>query len=71
VKKVHISKLTRNLRARLMPPSFVKLKDDENKMLVAFIDLLNRCLTLDPVRRITPREVLAHPFHQDIVGMPV
>ena len=62
MRKVHISKPARDLRARLMPPASVKLKDDENKMLVSFIDLLDKCLALDPARRITPREALAHPF---------
>jgi len=62
VRKVHIAKPTRDLRARLMPPASVKLKDDENKMLMSFIDLLDKCLALDPARRITPREALAHPF---------
>ncbi|KAL0947806.1 hypothetical protein HGRIS_013879 [Hohenbuehelia grisea] len=62
VRKVHISKPSRDLRARLMPPSSVKLRDDENKMLTSFIDLLDKCLALDPSRRITPREALAHPF---------
>ncbi|KAF9024197.1 kinase-like protein [Hymenopellis radicata] len=62
VKKVHISKPGRDLRARLMPGASVKMKDDENKLIVSFIDFLDKCLTLDPARRITPREALAHPF---------
>jgi serine/threonine-protein kinase PRP4 len=62
VRKVHISKPTRDLRARLMPPASVKLKDSENKLLVSFVDLLDRCLALDPARRITPKEALVHPF---------
>ena len=62
MRKVHISKPTRDMRARLMPPTSVKLQDEENKMLVSFIDLLDKCLVLDPARRITPREALAHPF---------
>ena len=62
VRKVHISKPTRDLRARLMPPSSVKLSDEENKLIASFIELLDRCLALDPSRRITPREALAHPF---------
>ncbi|KAG7453187.1 kinase-like protein [Guyanagaster necrorhizus] len=62
VRKVHISKPTRDLRARLMPPASVKMKDDESKLLVSFIDLLDKCLVLDPSRRITPREALTHPF---------
>ncbi|EGN96450.1 hypothetical protein SERLA73DRAFT_186186 [Serpula lacrymans var. lacrymans S7.3] len=62
VRKVHISKPSRDLRSRLMPPASVKLKDDESKLLASFIDLLDKCLALDPARRITPREALVHPF---------
>jgi serine/threonine-protein kinase PRP4 len=62
VRKVHLSKPVRDLRSRLMPPASVKMKDDENKLLVSFIDLLDKCLALDPSRRITPREALVHPF---------
>lgn len=62
MKKVHISKPSRDLRARIMPSASVKLKDEENKMLLSFIDLLDKCLALDPARRITPREALVHPF---------
>ncbi|KAJ3910751.1 kinase-like domain-containing protein [Lentinula edodes] len=62
VKKVHLSKPVRDLRSRLMPPTSVKMKDDENKLLTSFIDLLDKCLVLDPARRITPREALVHPF---------
>lgn len=45
-----------------MPPSSFKLGDEEMKLVASFIDLLDKCLTLDPTRRITPREALAHPF---------
>ena len=45
-----------------MPPNSAKLKDDEAKTLTAFIDLLDKCLALDPVKRITPKEALTHPF---------
>lgn len=45
-----------------MPPSSAKTNDEETKMLTSFIDLLDKCLALDPSRRITPREALAHPF---------
>lgn len=62
VRKVHISKPSRDLRSRLMPPSSVKMKDDEMKLLLSFIDLLDRCLALDPSRRLTPKEALVHPF---------
>ncbi|KAG1778357.1 kinase-like domain-containing protein [Suillus placidus] len=62
VRKVHISKPSRDLRARLMPPASVKMKDDEMKLLTSFIDLLDKCMALDPARRITPKEALIHPF---------
>jgi serine/threonine-protein kinase PRP4 len=45
-----------------MPPSSIKMKDDESKLLMSFIDLLDKCLVLDPGRRITPKEALSHPF---------
>lgn len=62
VRKVHISKPTRDLRVRLMPPASMQMKDDERKLLTSFVDLLDKCLALDPARRITPKEALVHPF---------
>ncbi|KAF9559509.1 kinase-like protein [Agrocybe pediades] len=62
IRKVHISKPSRDLKARLMPPASAKISDEENKMIISFIDLLDKCLALDPGRRISPREALAHPF---------
>jgi len=61
VRKVHISKPARDMRARLMPLSSAQMKDDERKLLMSFIDLLDRCLALDSARRITPKEALIHP----------
>lgn len=57
-----MAKPVRDLKARLMPPASVKLRDDELKLLTSFVDLLDKCLALDPARRITPREALLHPF---------
>lgn len=45
-----------------MPPASAKLKDDETKMVLSFIDLLDKCLVLDPARRLTPKDALMHPF---------
>lgn len=45
-----------------MPPVSAKLQDDEVKVITCFIDLLDRCLALDPGRRITPKDALNHPF---------
>jgi serine/threonine-protein kinase PRP4 len=38
------------------------MKDDERKLLMSFVDLLDKCLALDPARRITPKEALVHSF---------
>lgn len=59
---MHITKPSRDLRARLMPPTSAKLKDDEAKTISAFIDLLDKCLALDPAKRLTPKDALVHPF---------
>jgi serine/threonine-protein kinase PRP4 len=40
----------------------MKMSDEELKQLNGFIDLLDKCTQLDPVRRITPREALLHPW---------
>ncbi|KIM52418.1 hypothetical protein SCLCIDRAFT_1223774 [Scleroderma citrinum Foug A] len=61
-RKAHIQGPVRDLRSRLMPPASIKLNDDEMKLLTSFIDLLDRCLALDPARRITPKEALVHSF---------
>jgi serine/threonine-protein kinase PRP4 len=64
LKTLALSKPTRDLRSRLLPPSSVqlKMKDDELKQLHNLIDLLDKCLQLDPARRLTPRDALLHPF---------
>lgn len=63
VRKVHIAKPTRDMRARLMPSGgAARLGEEETNVLLHFVDLLDKCLSLDPARRITPREALAHPF---------
>lgn len=45
-----------------MPGAGVKMKDDEREMVASFVDLVDKCLALDPARRIAPREALVHPF---------
>ncbi|KAH8117641.1 kinase-like domain-containing protein [Phellopilus nigrolimitatus] len=61
IRKVHLAKPSRDLRARLLP-SASKASDEEAKLIMSFIDLLDKCLMLDPARRITPKEALAHSF---------
>jgi len=54
-------KPTRDLKTRLM--ANVKGMDDaEVKELNLFVDLLDRCLNLNPEKRCTPAEALRHPF---------
>jgi serine/threonine-protein kinase PRP4 len=38
------------------------LTDVETKELNLFADLLDRCLALNPEKRMTPQEALKHPF---------
>ena len=61
MRKVQIAKPVRDLRTRLMPSSS-KLSEEEGKFVLSFVDLLDKCLMLDPSRRITPKEALVHPF---------
>ncbi|KAI1345277.1 kinase-like domain-containing protein [Xylariaceae sp. FL0016] len=56
-----IVKPTRDLRTRLMAASG-GMSDAENRELNHFVDLLERCLALNPDKRITPSEALKHPF---------
>ncbi len=61
VKTLAFSKPTRDLRTRLTSAS-KGLTDVETKELALFTDLLDRCLALNPEKRITPNEALKHPF---------
>lgn len=54
-------KPTRDLKTRLMGHD-TRLSDGEAKELNLFVDLLERCLSLNPEKRCTPTEALRHPF---------
>jgi serine/threonine-protein kinase PRP4 len=69
VKMLMISKPVRDLRTRLLSAS-KGLTDVETKELNLFVDLLDRCLALNPEKRITPAEALRHPFIMRTVAMP-
>lgn len=58
--KVHITTPKEDLRTRILKK--VSGENENMKQLLSFIDLLDRCLMLDPARRITPKEALTHPF---------
>lgn len=61
VRIMSFSKPTRDLKTRLMA-NVKGVSDVEIKELNAFIDLLDRCLSLNPERRCTAAEALRHPF---------
>ncbi|RUP43906.1 kinase-like domain-containing protein, partial [Jimgerdemannia flammicorona] len=62
-KKVVITRPTKDLKARLMAAAGSGQMSDEERALVAqFADLLDRCLNLNPEKRISVKEALAHPF---------
>ncbi|KAL2171679.1 hypothetical protein VTG60DRAFT_1975 [Thermothelomyces hinnuleus] len=54
-------KPTRDLRTRLLAAS-AGMDDAESRELNHFIDLLERCLTLNPEKRLVPADALKHPF---------
>jgi serine/threonine-protein kinase PRP4 len=61
-KVVDFKKPTRDLRTRLMGKNAKGMTDGEAKELTLFVDLLDRCLHLNPEKRCTPAEALKHPF---------
>ncbi|TKY87838.1 hypothetical protein EX895_003419 [Sporisorium graminicola] len=63
VRRVMLQKATSDLRSRLLPAEAAKqLKADELKTMNHFVDLLERCLELDPAKRIKPKDALEHAF---------
>ncbi|KAI1780112.1 kinase-like protein [Hypoxylon cercidicola] len=67
VRTLAVVKPTRDLRTRLMAASG-GMNDVESRDLNHFVDLLERCLTLNPDKRITPSEALKHPFFMKLTG---
>lgn len=61
VKTIAFVKPTRDLRTRLLGAS-KGLPEDEVRDLNLFIDFLEKCLMVNPEKRITPQEALKHPF---------
>lgn len=59
-KKMVIVKPVKDLKSRIAPSS--KASPDEIRLISSFIDLLEKSLHLNPEKRLTPKEALAHPF---------
>ncbi|KAL7334606.1 U4/U6 small nuclear ribonucleoprotein prp4 [Mucor circinelloides] len=62
VKKMTILKPTRDVKARILAATTPNMPDEETRLVMAFIDLLDKCLALSPEKRMTPHEALVHPF---------
>ncbi|KAL9128839.1 MAG: hypothetical protein Q9217_002565 [Psora testacea] len=61
VRIMNFTKPMRDLKTRLMA-NVKGMNDAELKELNLFVDLLDRCLNLNPEKRCTPAEALKHPF---------
>ena len=61
-KRVTFTKPVKDVRARVLAAGGGKINDEDSKLTLAFVDLIDKCLALDPARRITPKEALMHPF---------
>ena len=63
-KTLPISRPVKDLRAKLIPSIAEQkgMKEEELKSLQAFVDLLDKMLTLDPQKRISVKDALAHNF---------
>lgn len=57
---------TRDIKARVLAAARIKnLDTEETKKARQFADLLDKCLRMDPEKRIGPNEALQHPFFQN------
>ncbi|KAF8984527.1 U4/U6 small nuclear ribonucleoprotein prp4 [Entomortierella lignicola] len=61
IRTIQISKPTKDLKTRLMPYT-ASMTPADVVQLNHFINLLERCLHLNPEHRITPQEALQHAF---------
>lgn len=60
VKPLNIQKPVKELKQRIMGSGGAS--EGEAALLPNFVDLLARCLELNPEKRITPSEAFRHPF---------
>ena len=59
MKHIEILAPTEDLGALLMAK---RAADDDKRVVMHLRDLLEKMLTLDPARRLTVKEAMAHPF---------
>lgn len=64
VRILPVIKPTRDLRTRLTAASS-GMDEAEARHLNHFHDLLDRCLAVNPEKRISPTDALRHPFFQE------
>jgi len=76
-KMINFVKPTRDLKSRLMAAttgngigSKKVIPEADLKEVNLFADLLDRCLNLNPERRLTPVEALKHPFIHRSIAVP-
>jgi serine/threonine-protein kinase PRP4 len=60
IKPLNLQKPVKELKQRVLGGSATM--DGEAVLLASFVDLLGRCLELNPEKRITPAEAFRHPF---------
>ncbi|KZZ95693.1 Protein kinase-like domain protein [Ascosphaera apis ARSEF 7405] len=61
-KMMTFKKPTKDLKSRLIGKESGRMSDADAKELNLFVDLLDKCLNLNPEKRCTPAEALKHPF---------
>ncbi|CAG8434412.1 1372_t:CDS:10 [Diversispora eburnea] len=61
IKSMVITKPARDLKTRLLSKTS-NMNEEELRLLTSFVDLLDKCLSLNPEKRLTVREALMHPF---------
>jgi serine/threonine-protein kinase PRP4 len=61
VKTVAVTKPVKDIKTRLTT-DLSKQDEEERRMVLNFVDLLEKCLQLGADKRLTPREALSHPF---------
>lgn len=62
IRKMVFTKPTRDIKSRVLAASTPGIPEEENRLVMHFIDFLDKCLSLSPDKRLDPKEALAHPF---------